>query len=212
MSKGARWQTVALGWTAAVVVTMLIAAWAISIVGHQLSSTVTLPKSATSESSSGATPPATPRPRPSANLPRRAHRGGAAAVLAPGAGSDTGTDGSSDGQAGGPGAGTTGGETGQPTTREPSPRPRTTSPPPTTRSPSPVTDQRAIDTAGGTAAFTCTSSDAMSLLYATSAPGYTTEPPRIRSASRIEVDFSGPVDQKIDARCDGGKVTYTVET
>jgi len=51
----------------------------------------------------------------------------------------------------------------------------------------------------------------MSLLYATSAPGYTTDPPRIRSESRIEVDFVGPVDQKIDARCDNGKVTYVIE-
>jgi hypothetical protein len=75
-----------------------------------------------------------------------------------------------------------------------------------------VTDQRAVQTAGGTAAFTCTAADAMSLLYATSAPGYRTGPPRIRDASRIEVEFVGePDDQKIDARCRSGKVTFSIE-
>ena len=209
MSKGARWQTVALGWTAAVIVTMLIAAWAISVVGHQLSSTVALPKSATSDTSTRSTPPALPRPRPSANLPRPTHRGGARGVAVAAAG-QSGSEPAQAPQAAGPGS--TGNDNGEPATQRPPTRPRSTTPPPTTKPPAPITDQRAVETDGGTAAFTCTSTDAMSLLYATSAPGYTIDPPRIRSSSRIEVDFSGPVDQKIDARCDGGKVTYSVET
>src|SRR3954454_21987634 len=87
VSKGARWQTVALGWIAAVIVTMLIAAWAISIVGHQLSSAVTLPKSATSDASQGLAPSTTPRPRPSAKISARGHRDGPAAIAAaPGSG------------------------------------------------------------------------------------------------------------------------------
>src|SRR3954447_5308432 len=73
VSKGARWQTVALGWIAAVIVTMLIAAWAISIDGHQLSSAVTLPKSATSDASHGPAPPAAPRPRASAKITPKGH-------------------------------------------------------------------------------------------------------------------------------------------
>jgi len=212
LSKGARWQTVALGWIAAVIVTMLIAAWAISIVGHQLSSAVTLPKSATSDASQGLAPPTTPRPRPSAKITPKGHRNGPGAIAAapgagvvsvngvetvPQAGSGTSTGTPDDGGIG----------TSAPTRRRPA-----TSPPPATRPPSLVSDQRAVETDGGTAAFTCTSSDRMSLLYATSAPGYTTEPPDIRSRSRIEVEFAGPTDQKIDARCDNGKVTYDIES
>jgi hypothetical protein len=68
-----------------------------------------------------------------------------------------------------------------------------------------------VQTAGGQAAFTCTSSDQMALLYATPAPGYTAEPPRIRSASRMDVTFAGAQEQKIDARCAGGQVQADVE-
>src|SRR3954451_24326594 len=198
VSKGARWQTVALGWIAAVVVTMLIAAWAISIVGHQLSSPVTLPKSATSDSSQAPAPSTTPRPRPSANLTPRGHRNGQGSVAAaPGAGASVnGVTSVPQADAGtGTGAGTA--DDGGSATSEPVRRPPDTSPPPATRPPSLVSDQRAVKTDGGTAAFTCTNTDAMSLLYATSTPGYTTDPPRFRSTSRIEVDFIGdPLDQK----------------
>jgi hypothetical protein len=191
-----------------VIVTMLIAWWAISIVGHQLSSTVTLPKSTTSESSERQTPSPAPRPRPSTSSPGGTHRPGAGVVAGPpiGSSSQPGLP------SGSPVVGSGSGHDGPPPTRKPSPRPRPTTPPPTSQPPSQVSDQRAIETDGGTAAFTCTRTDAMSLLYATSAPGYTTDPPRIRSESRIEVDFRGqPVDQKVDARCEAGKVTYTIE-
>jgi hypothetical protein len=208
VSKGARWHTVALGWSATVIVTMLIAAWAISIVGHQLSSTVTLPKSVTSDSSQQAAPSTPPRPRPSANHhPRPTQRAGAGVVAAAPIGSTSG-----DGVTSPPRTDAAAGEDNGSTVRPRASRPPASSPPPTSRPPATVTDQRAVETDGGTAAFTCTKADKMSLLYATSAPGYTTEPPRIRSESRIEVDFAGPVDQKIDARCDGGKVTFSVET
>jgi len=207
VSEGARWQTVALGWTAAVIVTMLIAWWAISIVGHELSSTVTLPKSATSESSQRLKPSTAPRPRPSASLPKKTRQGGGGVVAASTSGSASGTGATSVP----PVPSATAGDDNGAVTRKQANRPPASSPPPTPRSPSPVTDQRAVETDGGTAAFTCTSTDRMSLLYATSAPGYTTDPPRIRSESRIEVDFVGPTDQKIDARCDNGKVTYAIE-
>jgi hypothetical protein len=208
VSTGARWHTVALGWIAAVVVTMLIAAWAISIVGHQLSSTVTIPKSATSDSSQRLAPSTTPRPRPSAKLTPRQHNG-AGSVAGPLVAAA-----SVDGVASVPRAvaGTGAGDGSGSGTSEPPRRRPATRPAPAARPPSLVTDQRAVETDAGTAAFTCTSTDRMSLLYATSAPGYTTEPPRIRSASRIEVDFVGPTDQKIDARCDNGRVTYDVES
>jgi hypothetical protein len=211
VSKGARWQIVALGWSAAVVVTMLIAGWAISVVGHQLSSTVALPKPATGHSSQRPTPSTLPKPRPSASLPRRTQGGGGTVVVPTvggvGAGSTGGSSSAGRPPVVRPGAGGGGG----PTTRPPATRPPATRPP-TTRPPSRVTDQRTVETDGGTAAFTCTNADHMSLLYATSAPGYTTEPPRIRSASRIEVNFvGGELEQKIDARCENGKVTFSVE-
>jgi len=69
-----------------------------------------------------------------------------------------------------------------------------------------------VQTAGGQAAFTCSSTDRLALLYATPASGYSAEPPRIRDSSRMDVVFVGPgPDQKIDARCAGGKVQAEVE-
>ena len=208
MSKGARWPTVALGWSAAVIVTMLIAWWAISVVGHELSSTVALPQSATSGSSQQVTPSTAPRPRPSANHPRPTQRSGGGGVVAlPPTGSTSGSGGASVPPVSSP-AGGGNGPTSAPRPR----RPPVTNPPASSPPPSRVTDQRAIETAGGTAAFTCTAANAMSLLYATSAPGYRTEPPSIHDASRIEVEFVGdPDDQKIDARCRSGKVTFSIE-
>jgi len=207
VSKGARWQTVALGWTAAVVVTMLIAWWAISIVGHQLTSTVALPKAATSDSSQRVIRPTVPRPRPSARLSHTAHGPSAAAVALSPTGATTGTS-----ATGVPSAvGTTAGHGDGPDVGPRTSRPPATRPPPTSRPPSTVTDQRTVESDGGTAAFTCTAANKMSLLYATAADGYRTEPPRIRDASRIEVDFVGPSDQKIDARCRDGKVSASIE-
>src|SRR3954453_20962629 len=58
----------------------------------------------------------------------------------------------------------------EPPTRDPAttPAPR---PPPTSPPPSTVTDQRTVESDGGTAAFTCTAANKMSLLYATAADG-----------------------------------------
>src|SRR3954471_15331388 len=96
---------------------MLIAWWAISIVGHELSSTVALPQSATSGSSQQVTPSTAPRPRPSANRPRRTQRGGGG-VLAP---SPTGSTSGAGGASAPPVSSPAGGGGDEPTT---APRPR----------------------------------------------------------------------------------------
>src|SRR3954454_5558432 len=141
---------------------MLIAWWAISIVGHELSSTVALPQSATSGSAQQVTPSTAPRPRPSATRPSPPQRSGGGVVAQSPTGSTSGSGGSSV-----PPVSSPAGRGGDGPTTVPRPRrPPVTNPPPTSPPPSRVTDQRAIETAGGTAAFTCTASDAMSLLYA----------------------------------------------
>jgi hypothetical protein len=75
-----------------------------------------------------------------------------------------------------------------------------------------TTDQRTVQTAGGQAAFTCNSADALALLYATPATGYATEQ-RVRDSSRMDIVFVGSTQEhKIDARCSNGGVQVDVET
>src|SRR2546421_5723377 len=139
---------------------MLIAWWAISIVGHQLSSSVALPKSATSDSSQRQTPSTVPRPRPAAKLPRSPHGPGAAAVALSPTGGASGTSATGVPSAAGPTEGDDNGPAVQPRAS----RPPATRPPPTTPPGARVTDQRTVETDGGTAAFPCTAADKMSLL------------------------------------------------
>jgi hypothetical protein len=198
------WPAAALGWTSAVLVTVLIAWWAIGIAGQRLTSDIALPVA-----TAGGPPPAVLQPPPPTTRPSAKHTGHHTRHNPPPsvggipAGSGTHptpppTSGSGRHDGGG---------------RPPlsSPPPTTAPPPRPTPSPEPVSDQRTIKTEGGTAAFTCTSRDALSLVYATPASGYTTDSPRVRSASRITVTFRGPVDHEVDARCEGGKVTYSVD-
>jgi len=194
----ARWPVMLIAWAVAVVLITFLTSRVIHVVGRQLSSTVALPHAkAAPPVSVGSSPPAPE----SSKHPRPSHSPAAT-------GSPVASGRSGDGQGSTaratnpPPAGST------PGPHQPAPTPRVFSPAPP---PPVVTDQQTVQTAGGQAAFTCTSADRLALLYATPAPGYTTEAPRVRSSSRLDVTFAGPQDQKIDARCSDGHLQADVE-
>jgi hypothetical protein len=196
------WPAAAFGWTSAVLVTVLIAWWAIGIAGQRLTSDIALPL----VTAGGPPPPVLQSPpsapRPSTKHPT-AHTGGHHRPSAGGVPVGSGT------HATPPPVASGGGEGERPPTTSPPP---TSTPPPRPRPSPTVSDQRAVETEGGTAAFTCTSHDVLSLVYATPASGYTTDPPRVRSSSRITVDFrSQSAHHEVDARCEAGKVTVSID-
>lgn len=194
-----RWPMMAVAWLIAVVLITLLTSRVIHVVGRQLSSNVSLPRPHAARQPAPLPSPQNPTVSPTGRP--RLRPAGPQSVPLTSASSGTG---GSRGVAGGtsrPPATTSGGHVSTPAPKVTRPA----SPPPT------VTDQRTVQTAGGQAAFTCTSSDRLSLLYATPAPGYTAEPPRVRSSSRMDVTFAGSQDQKIDARCSDGHLQADVE-
>src|SRR3954471_15041539 len=187
-----------IAWAVAVVLITFLTSRVIHVVGRQLSSTVSLPHAkAAPPVSVGSSPPAPESSKHPGPTHSPVATGPPAASGQPGNG-EVSTPRSTNP----PPTGSTPGE------HHPAPTPRVSSPPPP---PPVVTDQRTVQTAGGQAAFTCTSANRLALLYATPAPGYTTEPPRVRSSSRMDVTFAGPQDQKIDARCSDGHLQADVE-
>lgn len=194
----ARWPVMVAAWSIAVVLITLLTSRVIHVVGRQLTSAVSLPRPEAARApvllppQTVLVPPgARQRPRPASPPPpsATASAGGAGATVAAGTAA----------------ASLSGASTARAHRPIPTPRASRPAPPPT------VTDQRVVQTTGGQAAFTCTSSDRLTLLYATPAPGYTAEPPRVRSASRMDVTFDGAHEQKIDARCSDGRLQAEVE-
>src|SRR3954452_6925670 len=185
-------------WLIAVVLITLLTSRVIHVVGRQLTSAVSLPRPQAAPAPALQPPQTVLIPPTTRQRPRPASSPTAGAATSGGAGALVVA-----GPAVTPPSGTTtsGGHRPTPTPRVSRPASR----PPT------LTDQRVVQTAGGQAAFTCTSTDRLTLLYATPAPGYTAEPPRVRSASRIEVTFDGAQEQKIDARCSDGRLQADVE-
>ena len=196
-----RWPVMVAAWFIAVVLITLLTSRVIHVVGRQLSSNVSLPRPHAARlpalSPSPQNPPVRPTGRPRV-------RPASPQNVPPSTSSDSGSGGVRD---------VSSGRSRPPVTpsggRGPTPSPKVTRP--ATPPPPVITDQRTVQTAGGQAAFTCTSTDRLSLLYATPGPGYTAEPPRVRSSSRMDVTFAGPQDQKIDARCESGHLRADVE-
>ena len=202
----ARWPVMVVAWLIAVVLITLLTSRVIHVVGRQLSANVSLPRPHAARVPSGVPTGQTVIVAPKTHQPRRpSSPPSAVPVVAQGIGGGGQSSQQSSGQTTVPPPST------KPTSarHHPSPSPKTSRPP----SPPPVvTDQRVVQTAGGQAAFTCTSNSHLALLYATPAPGYTAEPPQVREASRMDVIFAGPHEQKIDARCEDGHLQAEVES
>src|SRR4051794_13817512 len=196
----ARWPVMVAAWLIAVVLITLLTSRVIHVVGRQLSSTVSLP-----HPHAAGQPAVVPTEQTTPTAPNSRRRSPPpSAQSTTQATSQVGTTGSVLGTA----TSKSRPPVSSPAVHRPVPGPKVTRPAPP---PPVVTDQRTVQTAGGQAAFTCTSSDRLSLLYATPAPGYAAEPPRVRSSSRMDVTFAGPQDQKIDARCSDGHLQADVE-
>jgi hypothetical protein len=111
-------------------------------------------------------------------------------------------------------------EVAGPVQPEPEPAPGSTppaQPSPTTAPPAapppPVTFSalRVVETSGGTASFTCSSTNTLALVSSSPAPGFKQGQSRVRDSSRMDVVFVGTADKRIDARCRDGQVDISVE-